>query len=269
MGHTELFAAGSPHRVANPRALAVEELRTFDSPKFEYQDRHQEKGFALVALVTLLPLCLSVALAFGTVLHVLKRKSLAQAICIQEAMQLQESLKNPLRRLMAMNSKAQSLRIRRLWADQNLARALATGIPGNIAAAQAIQTAVIAQQLAFRAKQELLLAEAALIRAWAKQRFYQRAVRIGGREIRMSHPDIRALAVRPQPPASLSPDYVKLPTFRYSQQQRYRFRVDLMQNWPLSSADMSFVQTAECAVTLKGENQKWDIDVIAAKAPLS
>jgi len=222
-----------------------------------------------VTTLTLVPLALSLTMALGVCLQILKRKSLAQAMCVQEAMQLQENLKKPLEKLMRLNKNARLLRQQRLAADRALQAAIASGVPYAIAAAKAVQLAVIAMQISLRSQQEALLLQADRTRRIAQQSFYQQAWRLGGRKIETPTYFFRALAVRPEPATSLTPDYVKVPFFEQAQQQRLRFELPLIRGWLARLQGRDFSQRTECSVTLKGENLRWEVAILAAKAPSS
>src|SRR6185312_15160850 len=133
--------------------VEVLKIRISRAQSTHAQNDHQQQGFALVSVMALLPLLLASAFALSTCFYVLKRKSLAQAICIQEATRLQTNLRTPLRYLIHMNPRAQTLRRRRQIADQNLRSALSSGVPYAIAIAEAADLEVIAEQVAFRARQ--------------------------------------------------------------------------------------------------------------------
>src|ERR1035437_9398500 len=122
------------------------------------------QGFAMVSLLALFPLLATLFVCLGAAFYIMKRKALAQAICIQQPTRMQEDLKNPLEKLLQLNPRATLLRARRQAADTNLHSAQASGYPPVIAAAKAQQVAVIVEQTALRGKQLVLLGEAWRIR---------------------------------------------------------------------------------------------------------
>lgn len=222
-----------------------------------------------MSLITLLPLVLALISVLVFAFFALTHQSLAQSLCVQKATQMQAELGRTLRNLLALNRTAQELRHQRAAADRDLATAVESGFPPAIAAAQIRQDAVIAAQLAFRARQTALLLEAEGIR----QRF-ERELHHGLTQLRvpaLAAPRFypRALAVRPTPEASLSPDYVTVSGFAERQQALFRFIVNLNPT-PLPFLDdlqrRQFIHHAECVVTLKAEGTKWYPEIKAASA---
>ncbi|MGE0529330.1 MAG: hypothetical protein AB7P49_19930, partial [Bdellovibrionales bacterium] len=69
----------------------------------------KEQGFALVSLVLLLPLLLSLLIGVGGGLYILKRKALAQSLCVRRAVQMQNELRLLLTKLLNLNRKARQL----------------------------------------------------------------------------------------------------------------------------------------------------------------
>jgi hypothetical protein len=223
----------------------------------------------MVSVMALLPLLLASAFALGTCFYVLKRKSLAQAICIQEATRLQTNLRTPLRNLIRMNPQAQILRERRRIADQNLQSALSSGVPYAIAIAEAADLEVIAEQVAFRARQEGLLAQASALRADGQRSLRLRAAQLGADNIRSRTYYARALAVEAKQPWSITPDFDPIPAFTESQQQRYHYKIDLLEGWPGPRDRLESRQDIECSVSLEGEEKQWNIRILVARASLN
>jgi hypothetical protein len=219
----------------------------------------------LVSLLALVPFLVTLLTCVAAALYALKRKVLAQSICIQQAAQMQRDLSGPLQKLLHLNAKAASLRAARAKADVAVQTAEASGLVPAIAAAKAVETAVILRQTALRGQQLALLAEAQRIRDQG-----QRDLRLNAGKIGASHMDSRVyyyrpLAVQPRPPESLTPNYEPVPFFEQAQQHRFRFDVDLLGNFP-TYMELNTVQATECAVTLERKDEKWDIRILAAKA---
>jgi hypothetical protein len=236
---------------------------------FKSTRAHGASGFALVSLLILVPFLMALTLAVTAIFYALKRKSLAQSICVQEATRLQEDLRVPLRGLLALNPQAQRLRRARQAAERALQTAVASGVPHLIAAAKATRTAVLLAQAALAARQAAWLTQARVLRAVGQRELRQRVWRLGAVDVRSPTSYFRALAVEPRQAASLTPDYVPITRFADGQQQRYRYRVDLLAAWPLFRERAPWMQTSECSVTLqnvsRGE-EKWQIRILAANA---
>ncbi len=233
------------------------------------QAHASNQGFALVSLLALAPFLASLCTVVGASLYILKRKSLAQAFCIHQASRLQAELKKPLRKLIRMNARATTLRTQRTAADNALQHALSSGVPYAIAAAQAVQTAVILQQLAFRAQQWALLAEAQRVRFQGQREMRHQVEGLAITSVQSRTFYFRPLAVEPQPISSLTPDYKPIGWFERGQSQEFRFDIDLLAHFPLAKAGLEFRQTTLCSVTLKQQEDDWQIQILAAKAPSS
>ena len=252
--------------MGNDNSLAVEVGRLAPSQGARLASLCQEKGFALVSLLILAPLLMSVAVAVGGALYVMKKKTLLQSLCVQSASRLQEELKQTLDQLLALNPQALRLQKQRRSADRGLQRAMATGNPYAITVARAYQAFVIAQQAALRGRQEALLA-----RAEGRRRRSHRELK---NQIRLWRTDRftseryfpRALAVRPQPVSSLSPEYLPVSAFAHWQQHRFRFRNDLSPPFLNLLPAKIFKQTTECSVSLKGKENQWHLELLAASA---
>jgi hypothetical protein len=220
-----------------------------------------------VTVLALLPLFLTLLVASGTVFFVMKRKSLAQAICVQQAALIQRDLKQPLHELLGLNSKAESLRAQRAKADASLASAMASGQPYAIAAAKAAQEAVILSQSALHARQLGLFDEAENLREQGERELRRRTSRLAltGAAAPRFYP--LPLAVEPKPPGSPSPNYEPIAGFEWGQQERFRFAVDMLAEFPVRLDQAAVQQQTECAVTLERKDDSWEIRVLAAKAP--
>ncbi len=197
----------------------------------------------------------------------MKRKSLAQAHCVQQASVLQMELKDTLDKLLRLNPKSKSLRAQRDMADKALQRAVASANPYAMAAAKAYWMAVVVQQLALRSKQQALLARADQQRHYGHRQLRDRLRSLGVSKVASRKYYWRALAVEASPPASLTPNYEPLPVFSYMQQHRFRFEVDLRPKFASVLRGMDLRQTTECSVSLKGEHRKWELQIVAANAP--
>lgn len=225
------------------------------------------QGFAVVSLLALVPLLATVFVCTGAALYALKRKSLAQSICVQQAARLQEDLKSPLRKLLSMNRRAEFLRGKRQTADNNLRAANASGYPPAIAAAQAAQLAVILEQTEFHLRQLALLAEANRIRSVRGREIHERAARVHAIDVVSRTYFPQALAVEAKPPYDLSPNYETVPGFELAQQQRFQYRLDVLDLFPRSRKVVTdLIQKIDCSVTLVERSGDWEIEILTARA---
>lgn len=246
MAHQQIFITGT-QTTRRPRARS-------------------EQGFALVSLLCLAPFAFALFLALCGSFYFLKRKSLAQAHCVQQASQLQNELAGTLDKLLRLNPRARALRAQREAADRALQAALASAIPYAIAIAQAYRTAVVLRQIALRTQQESLLTQAD-----QQRRFGHRRLRERLRNLRVVNVDSRrffwrALAVEARPQATLTPDYETVPMFEALQQHRFRFQTDLRPPFADILPRMDLRQVTECSVSLKGREKQWKLKIIAANA---
>jgi hypothetical protein len=222
----------------------------------------------MVSLLALFPLFITLLVCVSAVYYIYRRKSLGQSICIQQAARMQNDLKTPLKKLLHMNPHAFTLRAQRAQADANVASATASAYPPAIAAAEAQQAAVIAQQTEFHGEQLALLMDAQRIRSEAETTLRMRALSLQAQGVQSMAYYFRPLAVEPKPPSDLSPNYEAVPNFTELQQHRFRYSIDLLSGFPgMGEVGIGARQTTECAVSLQsGEEDEWDIQILAAKA---
>ena len=225
-----------------------------------------EQGFVLVTSLTLVPLLLALLMALYASFYILKKKSLAQSHCVQQASLLQRDLRQTLDDLLRLNSRATNLRQQRQAADQGLKAALSSANPYVIAAAKAYWVAVFLQQTALASQQQALLRRADQQRQSGQRQIHEQLRRLNVRRVESRRYYWRALAVEAQPAWSLTPDYKTLPLFPTLQQHRFRFAVDLRPSFAHSVLPREINQITECSVTLKGQKDKWKIQVLAASA---
>ncbi len=221
-------------------------------------DRSQ-KGFALVALLALVPFAMTLIISLVLGLFILKRKSLAQAHCVQQASLLQNELKGTLESLLKLNPRATRLRRQRDIADKALKAAISSANPYAIALAQAAWTAVFLQQTALRSQQQLLLKKAERQRDTGHRNLREKLNSLHVRNLNSRKYYWRALAVEAVPLTSLTPDYRPLPGFSLLQQHRFRFDVALDPQGKL-------IQSTECSVSLNGKEKAWKVQILAANA---
>lgn len=214
-----------------------------------------------MALVITAPLLLTILavlmIALSSIYHITR----ADRLCKKEAFRLQHELSRLMKELTHLNRLAQSLRAQREVAEAQVVAANSSGYPPAIAAANAYRAAVILEQEALAVKQHALLAQAGSQRVDSKQRF---SSEFNAQPISSS--ESRSLAVRPDPPQSLTPDYVPEAAFRDRQSQTYPYKLDLASHWPavfkkfLDPRVLKEISTdfsTACAATLSNEENKW------------
>jgi hypothetical protein len=241
-------------------------LLSFGKNAFAKANTRRE-GFAMVSLLALFPLLATLFVALGAALFVMKRKTLAQAICLQQATKMQEDLKLPLRKLLKLNPRATTLRARRQSADSNVRSATASAYPPAIAIAEAQQAEVILEQTVLQAQQLALLADAQQIREERQRELRDRARHLDAMYVHSQTYYFRPLAVEPKPELDLSPNYETVPLFTEAQQHRFSYDVDLLGHFPQAlGIDVQSVQKIACSVSLEERGDDWNLQILAAKA---
>jgi hypothetical protein len=232
------------------------------------QTNSGEEGFAVVTLVALLPLLLTVFIGLACGFYIMKRKILAGSLCLRSAVRLQNDLKDPLQKLLRMNTRARILRANRESAESGLKSATASGYPPAIAAAEARLIAVIFEQTEFRRRQLALLMEAERLRAENSRDLRSHIENLNPSQFRSRRFYTRPLAVEPLPQLDLSPNYEPVPGFTARQQQSYAYRVDLLGTLAgRFGFKFESVQEVNCAASLEERGSEWGIRILAAKAP--
>lgn len=223
----------------------------------------------MVSLLSLVPLLFTLIAGLGLLLFAIRKKSMAQSLCVRAGLQMQTQLSHTLTDLLKMNPKAQALRKRRALADRQLQLAMLSGIPKAIALAQAAQKAVILEQLQLRTRQELKFSEAARIRIRHARELRSdlRVLQVKRMDSKLAYP--RALAVRATPLTSLSPDYDPVPDFTKAQEHRFRFQVNLAPDLKLPMSMEGYQQIIECSISLREEAHQWKPRILAASAQRS
>ncbi|NJL23915.1 MAG: hypothetical protein HC902_01155 [Calothrix sp. SM1_5_4] len=222
----------------------------------------------MIALLALAPFFAALFLCLAAGHAVLKKKSLAQSICVAQASRLQSELKESLIRLLRLNPRAAVLRRQRAAADRSLRSALLSGNPYAIATAKAVQSAVILAQTTFRASQLKILKEADLTRTRFRRETVSRLRRVEAGPLstpHLLHPlfgragRARALtlsglrsSIRVHASAA-----AKIPLLGQSRPAR-RLTRRLPAGVPR--------QSTECSVSLEEKEGKWDLRVLAASA---
>lgn len=217
----------------------------------------------------MVPALLTAAVALAVAFQMLKRKSTSQSVCILNAVQLQNALKSPLEKLLALNRRARILRAKREAAERGLKLALLSKNPPAIAAAKALQTAVTLQQTELSLAQHRWLAEAERLRQQQTRQSREIALRkgLGPAGTRRFFP--LALAVRSRPASSLSPDYTPVPGFALRQQQRFSYFTDLAPEFFRERLRLPFRQKTECSATLAEKGDLWTVRILAGNAWLN
>lgn len=179
-----------------------------------------QKGFFTVIGALLIVVLLILSAALLSLAHLTRKKMALSSHCVHSVLKLQHQLKKPLSQLLRMNPQATRLRAQKLAAEVRMSSALLTGVAPVIAAAKAHLIFVTQKQIAFKARQQLILLEARTRREQFKilnlrKNIFRRTRHLG---------ESNDLAVTPSPLGSLSPNYEVSPNFRENQGQTYELR---------------------------------------------
>jgi hypothetical protein len=221
-------------------------------------------GFSNMALVIFLPVLISAIAVFSAAMMMIYQRTAVDRICKIEVMRLQHEMSGILEKLLRLNRPARTLRIQRAHAEASLTVALDSANPVAIAAAQAYRSAIITQQATLASKQQALLAEAGLAREIADRKMFSHRGEHGLRGS-VPRPDhAPTLAVRPNPPDSLSPDYLLADDFRDLQSQTYDYHFDVLERLPdwlkrifHQKGELPESMWGNCSASLKNEEKKW------------
>ncbi|MGE4130808.1 MAG: hypothetical protein AB7F86_04175 [Bdellovibrionales bacterium] len=220
----------------------------------------------IASFLTLLPLMVTLAIlavGFSTIVY---KRLRAQSACVAQTLTLQENLRKTLKELLRLNRPATQLRRARQAADEAARNALISGYAPAIAATRAVQAAVIAQQMVFRAKQLGILAQASKQRLEAQRDLTHQMAKIDGSVLQSKVYYWRALAVEPIPATSLTPDYQAAPQFESLQQHEFSFSINLEPSFLRRFNLPGLRQNIQCSITLTERGNQWPIRVLKASA---
>lgn len=243
--------------------MALAELWRAHRKNFALKKRDQKsEGFALVSLIALVPLCLTLASALGFAFKALSRKSSAQALCVRQVVQLQTELGQNLRKLLRLNPRAKSLRQARTRAELKLKIALLSGNGPAIAAAKAEVLAVQLAQVELHLEQDAILTLAQEARSRAPRELQLELKSLRPAKFSSQQLSLLALAVKPIPLASPSPDYVLVENFEVRQLHAFSFSIALQPHyWPVTVS-----QVTRCAASLQQKGTQWTAKILVASA---
>lgn len=225
-----------------------------------------QHGAIGIALAALLPLLLATVATSTAIFFTLRTHSGLLHECRTTLLKTENDRLARLHALIRLNPSAQRLRAARTKADAALKAAQTTGVPHLIATAKATQSAVIARQITFRARQLRLLTRSrtetqlALTRLQARlpNRLRNEAHLMDRSDANgsplLSKPSLewRPLAVQATPSDSLTPDYKPHPNFENAQTMRVSwtfFPTRLLPAWLGLTTFTSLPLHASCATT--------------------
>lgn len=216
-----------------------------------------------MAFVIFAPLLLTLLACALICLHSIYQITADDRICMKEVMRTQHELSRLAKSLVQLNRLAGHLRKQKRAADTQLAAAMVSGNPIAIAAAEANEKSVHIAQAALAAKQKSLLSFAGQIRFQSEQR-----IRASGlSDVDSGRDHALTLALRAEPPHSLTPDYVEASFFPERQSQTYSYKIHLFKFLPdwlkqyvsrhPDLADITQPMSRSCSATLLHQEENW------------
>ncbi|HEY8272455.1 MAG TPA: hypothetical protein VIG33_16300, partial [Pseudobdellovibrionaceae bacterium] len=118
---------------------------------------NSQKGFALIGLISLLPVILAGGLAVFSTFGFLKSDLGTLNACRAKQLQIQNKAGKNLSKLLKLNPRALKLRIQQAHAEKALAAAIESGQPPAIAAAEAYLLKIQMQRQVLAIKQKVLI----------------------------------------------------------------------------------------------------------------
>lgn len=219
---------------------------------------NSQKGAALVAFLSTLPALLGILAIIFALLLTYYYFDQTQHRCRSHLLQAQAEIKDHWIQLESLNPSAQSLRRQRQLAEKNLRLAIASGQPPAIVAAKSALALIIGQQQILRQRQQIILNQIAMLAQKHQMSFRRQFLNYTG--VRIRKPPRFGLAVTPNPPLDLTPDYKPVPLFSKQQASTARLQISfksLMPNWLNSWIPHSLPLEGLCSATLEKRQGKW------------
>lgn len=179
--------------------------------------RKRSGGFALVALLTMTPVLLTVFFATASIALLAREHTRTQTLCKNHLFNMQDNISILLNKLMGLNSKAQTLRIRYKRAQMQFQMAALTGNPARIAQAEARLMQIEFERVALDTEQKGLITQANTIIQTSKIKLQHELNK------QQAHINSNNLAVQPDILNDTAPIYKTEPNFRQAQLARARY----------------------------------------------
>lgn len=234
-----------------------------------------ERGFAMLSTLILLPLLITITALSGATYMLLRSDGATRHECRVELLRIQSLIARDLRRLLDLNPEATRLRYRRQAAEAKVAMTAATPA-GAIAEMELSQ--VIAEQLLLAAKQQSLIQGARILShvgpEWARQRVHRSSEKTKPRSS-LSPLDFTAqvqgsgFPLVASPLFSPTPDYQPARDFSRLQEMKVVWSFSLekflppwfQKHLPITKLKAS----ARCSATIKEESGQWQARLTADK----
>lgn len=235
-----------------------------------------QKGFAAILILSLLPVFIGGSFLVFTVLGIMQTDLKLKHLCRQEGRKYQEKVLPRLESLLKLNPRSQKLKAERVRLDRLIQAAITRGDMASVTLLNAKRAAVVARQIELDLRQKQLINQSNL----DLRRGHLNTTNLLAREaagssvktflnlrLRLSPLPAPRLAVRPDS-ADLAPTYSPVPEFESRQALAQEWHYDINVRWPLmQKSALSFNFSKACAVSLRKEPFKWK--VVLSKARFS
>lgn len=230
---------------------------------------NRQSGFALVALLFLVPVLLILVSGLALTALSLRNYTIAKSSCRRAVWLAQVDMGKALQELLRLNPEARRLRMQRKLVEAQLAAAKISLQFELVAALQAHKALIIAHQSKIRAQQQRLIFQAGLRRRNSPVTFKESTLSINIKKVRMQSLTSN-LAVQFVPPQDLSPDVVVPPGFERRQALTLLWQAELLSEAPMEIMSALNIKSlnfnGQCAATLEKEGSKWLPQLVAGKS---
>lgn len=227
--------------------------------------KRNNQGFALISLLTILPLILAIALITFSIIDILKKDLEMKYLCRTDLLSAQRENEKSIQSLFKLNRRSTSLRSKKLNTQKALALAIARADPVATAASKARLAIIHGQQIALAAEQNSLI-----ILANQQMKIRQRNLELKVRNSFRNRPTASinyqltslkssktSLAVRPTH-SDIAPNYERAPSFSDAQSLDLKWQYNQSLNRPFSTF-LLYSGTIEhrCSATLMKTRDQW------------
>lgn len=236
-----------------------------------------QRGFAAILILSLLPVFIGGSFLVFTALGVLQTDLKLKHTCRQEGRKAQEKVLPRLESLLGLNPKSRKLQAERLRLELMMKAAVARGDVANATLLKAKLAIVEARQIELDLRQKQIINQSNLDLRRGHHNTTNLLTREAARssvktllklKLRLSPLPAPKLAVRPDSP-DLAPTYSPAPDFETRQALAQQWHYDIAVQWPLMQKPaLSFKFSKACAVSLRKESFKWKVVLSKAKFSL-
>ena len=219
-----------------------------------------KQGFILVLLLISLPIVISCLMLFTSLLFCIRNHDLAQSICIKQSLQIQENIKQALKKLIHLNPLADRLRHKQKHLEKLYQEALKTGEPISISILRTKIEVVKQKRQLLDNKQKNILNSTARYVDSGFLAFKQNMAPLNPSYIRKNHHQPIPLAVEAKPKGDIAPSYYPMRRFSFYQTLSLYWKMPLyrfLPKWLKKVFFQDYLSTYNCSATIKKIGRKW------------